>query len=98
MTFEAPMPGYFEIGDLNGDWPVGYYLESEERPAHFYFPVAITTERQSMTESAPALALEKFPSALENFLAVNELSLEIKPGIMAVFLDRTARAKAPRST
>ena len=47
-----------------------------------------------MTESAPALALEKVSKRFGKFLAVNELSLEIKPGIMAGFLGPNGAGKS----
>src|SRR3989440_12071344 len=47
-----------------------------------------------MTDSAPALVLENLSKRFGKFLAVNELSLEIKPGIMAGFLGPNGAGKS----
>src|SRR5580698_6532621 len=47
-----------------------------------------------MTENAPALALENLSKRFGNFQAVNALSLEIRPGIMAGFLGPNGAGKS----
>jgi ABC-2 type transport system ATP-binding protein len=45
-------------------------------------------------ESAPALALEKVSKRFGRFVAVDELSLEVKPGLMAGFLGPNGAGKS----
>jgi ABC-2 type transport system ATP-binding protein len=47
-----------------------------------------------MTDAAPALALENLSKRFGNFQAVNDLSLEIPPGIMAGFLGPNGAGKS----
>jgi ABC-2 type transport system ATP-binding protein len=47
-----------------------------------------------MTDTAPALVLENLSKRFGHFQAVNELSLEIKPGIMAGFLGPNGAGKS----
>ena len=47
-----------------------------------------------MTASAPALVLDNLSKQFGNFLAVNQLSLEIQPGIMAGFLGPNGAGKS----
>jgi ABC-2 type transport system ATP-binding protein len=47
-----------------------------------------------MTESVPALALEKVSKQFGRFVAVNKLSLEVKPGLMAGFLGPNGAGKS----
>ena len=47
-----------------------------------------------MTDSSPALALENVSKQFGKFLAVDQLSLEIKPGLMAGFLGPNGAGKS----
>ena len=47
-----------------------------------------------MTESAPALALEGLSKRFGRALAVDELSLQIQPGLMAGFLGPNGAGKS----
>jgi len=47
-----------------------------------------------MTDSSPALVLDELSKRFGNFQAVNKLSLEIKPGVMAGFLGPNGAGKS----
>ena len=47
-----------------------------------------------MNESAPALALDKVTKRFGRFVAVDQLSLEVKPGLMAGFLGPNGAGKS----
>jgi ABC-type multidrug transport system fused ATPase/permease subunit len=104
MTFEITDAGYFarryfEIADLNGDGRSDIVSQDLDDPRiSIFLTQPQPPERQSMTAAAPALALENVSKRFGRIQAVNQLSLEIKPGSWPVFWDPTARARAPRST